>query len=36
LFALLSEFRLNPIYTLEPHQEDHLFRGLQAVKKYIG
>lgn len=35
LFALLSEFRLNPIYTLEPHQEDHLFRGLEAVKKYV-
>jgi hypothetical protein len=26
---------LNPIYTLEPHQEDHLWRGLQAVRKYI-
>jgi len=35
LFALLSQFRLNPVYTLEPHQEDHLFRGLQAVKKYV-
>jgi len=34
-FKLLSQYRLNPIYTLEPHEEDHLWRGLQAVKKYI-
>jgi hypothetical protein len=26
---------LNPIYTLEPHEEAHLWRGLEAVKKYI-
>jgi sugar phosphate isomerase/epimerase len=35
LFTLLSQYQLNPIYTLEPHQEDHLWRGLQAVRKYI-
>jgi sugar phosphate isomerase/epimerase len=34
-FGLLSKMKLNPIYTLEPHQEDHLWRGLQAVKRYI-
>jgi sugar phosphate isomerase/epimerase len=34
-FGLLSKMKLNPIYTLEPHQEDHLWRGLQAVKKYL-
>ena len=34
-FKLLSRYRLNPIYTLEPHEEDHLWRGLEAVKKYI-
>ncbi len=34
-FKLLSQFELNPIYTIEPHQEDHLWRGLEAVKKYI-
>jgi sugar phosphate isomerase/epimerase len=34
-FRLLSQYGLNPIYTLEPHEEAHLWRGLQAVKKYI-
>jgi sugar phosphate isomerase/epimerase len=34
-FGLLSQFRLSPIYTIEPHQEDHLWRSLKAVKKYI-
>ena len=35
LFALLSQYRLSPIYTLEPHQEDHLRRGLEAIRKYV-
>jgi hypothetical protein len=26
---------LSPIYTIEPHQENHLWRGLEAVKRYI-
>jgi len=34
-FSLLSHHKLNPLYTLEPHEEGHLWRGLQAVKKYI-
>jgi len=34
-FTLLSQLKLEPIYTLEPHEEDHLRRGLEAVKKYI-
>ena len=34
-FNLLSQFKLNPIYTIEPHEEDHLWRGLEAIKKYI-
>jgi len=34
-FNLLSQLKLNPIYTLEPHQEDHLWRGMEAVKRYI-
>ena len=34
-FALLSQSKLSPLYTLEPHEEAHLRRGLQAVKKYI-
>jgi sugar phosphate isomerase/epimerase len=34
-FKLLSKFQLNPIYTIEPHEEAHLWRGLEAVKKYI-
>jgi sugar phosphate isomerase/epimerase len=34
-FKLLSQFGLNPIYTIEPHEEAHLWRGLEAIKKYI-
>ena len=34
-FDLLSQWGLNPIYTLEPHEEAHLWRGLEAAKKYI-
>jgi len=34
-FKLLSQSELNPIYTIEPHEEAHLWRGLEAVKKYI-
>jgi hypothetical protein len=26
---------LNPLYTIEPHEEAHLWKGLEAVKKYI-
>jgi sugar phosphate isomerase/epimerase len=35
LFDLFSRWGLNPIYTIEPHEEAHLWRGLEAVKKYI-
>ena len=34
-FSLLSQYKLNPLYTIEPHEEAHLWRGLEAVKKYI-
>jgi sugar phosphate isomerase/epimerase len=34
-FKLLSQYGLKPIYTLEPHEEAHLWRGLEAVRKYI-
>ena len=34
-FALLSQYKLNPLYTIEPHEEAHLRRGLEAAKKYI-
>jgi len=34
-FELLSHLKMNPIFTIEPHEEDHLWRGLEAVKKYI-
>lgn len=35
LFSLLSLNNINPIYTIEPHEEAHLWRGLKAIKKYI-
>jgi sugar phosphate isomerase/epimerase len=34
-FDLLARLDLNPIYTIEPHQEDHLWRSLEAIKKYF-
>ena len=34
-FSLLSERKLSPIYTLEPHEEEHLWRGMEAVKQYV-
>ena len=34
-FTLLSQYKLNPIYTIEPHEEEHLWRGLKAVRKYL-
>jgi sugar phosphate isomerase/epimerase len=34
-FGLLSQYGLKPIYTLEPHEEAHLWRGLEAAKRYI-
>ncbi|HUL23324.1 MAG TPA: sugar phosphate isomerase/epimerase family protein [Thermodesulfobacteriota bacterium] len=34
-FTLLSRSNLTPLYTIEPHEEAHLWRGLKAVKKYI-
>jgi len=34
-FALLSQSKLNPLYTIEPHEEAHLWRGLEAVKEYV-
>jgi sugar phosphate isomerase/epimerase len=34
-FKLLSIHKINPIYTIEPHEEAHLWRGLKALKKYI-
>lgn len=34
-FSLLSFYRLSPIYTIEPHEEAHLWRGLEAAKRYI-
>jgi sugar phosphate isomerase/epimerase len=29
-FKLLSQFGLNPVYTIEPHEEAHLRRSLEA------
>ncbi len=34
-FRLLSQYGLRPLYTIEPHKEEHLWRGLEAVKRYI-
>jgi sugar phosphate isomerase/epimerase len=34
-FNLLSQFKLSPIYTIEPHEEEHLRKGLAAIRKYI-
>jgi sugar phosphate isomerase/epimerase len=34
-FSLLSQYKLNPLYTIEPHEEAHLWRGLEAVRRYV-
>jgi sugar phosphate isomerase/epimerase len=35
LFRLFSKWNLTPIHTLEPHEEAHLWRSLEAIRKYI-
>lgn len=35
LFSLFSRRGLTPIHTLEPHEEAHLWRSLEAIKKYL-
>jgi sugar phosphate isomerase/epimerase len=35
-FHLLSKMELSPIFTIEPHEEPHLWRSLKAITKYIG
>jgi len=34
-FGLLSQSQLRPIFTIEPHQEDHLWRGIKAAEGYL-
>ena len=34
-FGLLSKYELHPIYTIEPHEEAHLWKGLEAVRRYV-
>lgn len=35
LFSLFSRLRLNPIHTIEPHEEAHLWRSLKAIQKFL-
>ncbi len=35
IFACLKAKQLQPIYTLEPHQEEHLEPSLKALEKYL-
>lgn len=34
-FRLLSLEKLRPIFTIEPHQEEHLWRGMKAAERLI-
>ncbi len=34
LFSLFSRWNVTPLFTLEPHEETHLWRSLQAFKRY--
>ncbi|MGQ9509771.1 MAG: sugar phosphate isomerase/epimerase family protein [Thermodesulfobacteriota bacterium] len=34
-FHLLFFEKIHPIYTIEPHQEDHLWRGLKAAERFL-
>jgi len=36
LFSLLEKKNVQPIYTIEPHEIDHLQPSLEAVEKYLG
>lgn len=35
-FTLLKKYASEPVYTIEPHGEEMVKRGIKAVKKYIG
>ncbi len=34
-FSLLSQSRLKPIFTIEPHEEGHLRRGMKAAERFL-
>lgn len=34
-FKLLSQYAKDPVYTIEPHGEEEVRRGIEAVKRYI-
>lgn len=34
-FRILSREKLRPIFTIEPHQEDHLWRGMEAAERFL-
>jgi sugar phosphate isomerase/epimerase len=36
LFKFLSERRITPLLTLEPHREDHLWESLEGLSRVIG
>jgi sugar phosphate isomerase/epimerase len=36
LFSLLEKKKVQPIYTIEPHEIDHLQPSLEALEKYLG
>ncbi len=36
LFSLLQKKKLQPIYTIEPHEIAHLQPSLEALEKYLG
>ncbi|NWF53871.1 MAG: sugar phosphate isomerase/epimerase [Syntrophaceae bacterium] len=36
LFSLLGKKKIQPIYTIEPHEIAHLQPSLEALKKYLG
>ena len=35
LFDLLDRRGLHPVYTIEPHEEAHLWKGLKAVREFL-
>ncbi len=34
-FHLLQRDKLHPLYTIEPHEEAHLWRGLEALRRFV-
>lgn len=35
-FMLLKKYAQDPVYTIEPHGEQNVYRGIEAIRKFLG